>query len=124
MFDKKCKFKCKIEVVALSQTPYLCGNIYCTLKLQNGGKFARNTEQKSINNHEVIWSEAFDFLFEALLDKKTRKSYTRAKNVFSIGQEKLRIVGSGALIQSILSMCTYCILLLCTKKLLGVLIEG
>ncbi|KAI5755061.1 uncharacterized protein LOC103506451 [Diaphorina citri] len=72
MFEKKCKFQCKIQVIGLTQTPYLCGNLYCRLKLLHGGDFVKDTKPELIRNHEVQWLEEFEFVFQALLDKNTR----------------------------------------------------
>lgn len=71
MFEKKCKFQCKIKVVRLTQTPYLCGNLYCKLRLINGN-FVTHTKHRTIKNHEVTWNEEFDFKFNALLQKNKR----------------------------------------------------
>uniref|UniRef100_A0A8D8ZBZ5 Protein FAM102A n=1 Tax=Cacopsylla melanoneura TaxID=428564 RepID=A0A8D8ZBZ5_9HEMI len=68
MFEKKYKFQCKIKVMNLTHTPYLCGGLYCKLKLLDGN-LVGVTRLQMILNHQVEWNEEFDFIFQTALNK-------------------------------------------------------
>ncbi|KAL1465566.1 hypothetical protein WDU94_005123 [Cyamophila willieti] len=71
MFEKKYKFQCKIKVMNLTHTPYLCGSLYSKLKLRNG-TLVGVTRRQMILNHQVEWNEEFDFIFQAALNNTSR----------------------------------------------------